>query len=53
MIEKVEVWYQYRELIEPPWRIVYRIESESVLVLGVLDGRRDLKSLLLERLVCS
>ena len=45
--------YQYRELIEPPWRIVYRIESESVLVLGVLDGRRNLKSLLLELLVCS
>lgn len=45
--------HQYREVIERPWRIVYRIESESVLVLAVLDGRRDLRSLLLERLVLS
>ena len=45
--------HQYREVIERPWRIVYRIESESVLVLAVLDGRRDLRSLLLERLVRS
>jgi toxin ParE1/3/4 len=43
--------YQYRELIERPWRVVYRIEVEVVLVMAVLDGRRDLRSVLLERLV--
>jgi len=42
---------QYRELIERPWRIIYRIEPDQVIVLAVLDGRRDLHSLLLERLV--
>jgi toxin ParE1/3/4 len=45
--------HHYRELIERPWRIVYRIEPDSVMVLAVLDGRRDLESLLLERLVRS
>ena len=44
---------QYRELIERPWRIVYRIEPDTVMVLAVLDGRRDLESLLLDRLVRS
>ena len=43
--------YHYRELIERPWRIIYRIEGDAVLVMAVLDGRRDLQSLLLERLV--
>jgi toxin ParE1/3/4 len=42
---------QYRQLIERPWRIIYRIEPDQVIVLAVLDGRRDLGSLLLERLV--
>jgi plasmid stabilization system protein ParE len=42
---------QYRELIERPWRIIYRIEPDQVVVLAVLDGQRDLGSLLLERLV--
>jgi toxin ParE1/3/4 len=42
---------QYRELIERPRRIIYRIEPDQVVVLAVLDGQRDLDSLLLERLV--
>lgn len=41
----------YRELIEQPWRIVYRTDAKRVLVLAVLDSRRDLQSLLLERLI--
>lgn len=43
----------YRELMERPWRIVYRIGAGRVLVLAVLDSRRDLQSLLLERLIRS
>jgi toxin ParE1/3/4 len=45
--------HQYRELIERPWRIVYRTEADRVLVLAVLDGRRDVRSVLLERLLRS
>lgn len=45
--------HQYREVIERPWRIVSRIEADQVLVMAVLDGRRELRSLLLERLVRS
>lgn len=43
----------YRELIERPWRIVYRMDASRILVLAVLDSRRDLQSLLLERLIRS
>ncbi len=41
--------FQYRELLPKPWRIMYRIEEENVFVLSVIDGRRDLEYLLLER----
>ncbi len=41
----------WRELIVRPYRIVYRIDERSVHVLAVLDGRRDLEDLLLERLI--
>lgn len=41
---------QYRELIIAPWRIIYRVESGSLYVTAVLDGRRNLEDLLLERL---
>ena len=34
-----------------PYRIIYRIEEDTVTVLAVLDGRRDLEDLLLERLI--
>ena len=41
----------YREIIVRPWRIIYRFDVDRVYVLGVLDGRRDLSSLLIERLI--
>ncbi len=43
--------FWYRELLIKPWRLIYRIERRDVFVLAVLDGRRDLDSLLLERLI--
>lgn len=42
---------EYRELIERPWRIIYRTEPGRVVVVALLDGRRDLPTLLFERLV--
>ena len=39
----------YRELIIKPWRIIYRIDDHSVWVVSLLDGRRQLDDLLLER----
>jgi len=41
---------QYRELISAPWRIVYRVENRKVLIMAVLDSRRDLQVVLLNRL---
>lgn len=41
---------QYRELISSPWRIVYRIENQRIFIMAVLDSRRDLQTLLLNRL---
>lgn len=40
----------YRELIEGPWRIIYRFDEKQVYVIAVLDARRNLAGLLLERL---
>lgn len=39
-----------REVQETPWRIFYRVEKDEVFVLAVLDGRRSMAELLLERL---
>ena len=41
----------HRELIEGPWRILYRYDERIVFIVSVLDARRDLSSLLIERLV--
>jgi plasmid stabilization system protein ParE len=41
----------WREIVATPYRLVYRIEGDTVSVLAVFDGRRDLEDLLLERLV--
>ncbi len=41
---------QYRELVSAPWRIVYRVDNKQVLIMAVLDSRRDLQTVLLNRL---
>jgi addiction module RelE/StbE family toxin len=40
---------QYRELIMPPWRIIYRIAEEKVFVLSILDSRQNIEDILLKR----
>ena len=42
---------QYRELIVPPWRIIYRISDYFVYVLSVIDSRQNVEDVLLDRLV--
>jgi plasmid stabilization system protein ParE len=42
---------EYRELVVPPYRILYRGRAPRVLVLAVLDARRSLEDILLDRLV--
>ncbi len=40
----------YRELIEPPWRLLYRIDQQQVHVMLLIDARRNVEDVLLERL---
>ncbi len=42
---------QYRELILSPWRIMFRVTKMKVYVLSVLDSRRNIEDILLERFV--
>jgi len=42
---------QYRELIIPPWRVMYRVSKPMVFVVSVIDSRRNLEDILLERLI--
>ncbi len=42
---------QYREIVVPPWRMIYRIMDADVYVLAVLDSRQNLEDVLLHRLV--
>lgn len=41
----------YREVHFKPYRVIYRVEGRRVFVYCVLDGRRDLLSLLQTRLL--
>lgn len=41
----------YREIHYKPYRIVYVVEGEAVIVHAVLDGRRDMQTLLRHRML--
>lgn len=42
---------EYREVFFKPYRIIYRVIGNEVLVLLIADGRRDMQSLLERRLL--
>ena len=43
--------FEYREIIERPYRLVFRIVDQEVVILAILDSRRDLEELLLQRAI--
>ncbi len=40
-----------RELVVPPWRVLYRVDADRVTVLAVFDGRRDLSDVVFDRIM--
>ncbi len=42
---------EYREIFFKPYRIIYRVMDKNVYVLLIMDGRRDMQSLLQRRLL--
>ncbi len=42
---------RYREIVIKPWRVVYPVEGSKVYVVAVIDGRRNVEDVLLERLL--
>lgn len=41
----------YREILSPPWRVIYRISGDDVFVIAIIDSRRNVEDLLFERLL--
>ncbi len=39
----------YRELIISPWQVIYRTSDQKVHVLAVIDSRRNMDNILIER----
>ena len=42
---------EYRQIIRKPWRVFYRIIGNHVYIALIADGRRDMRSLLAQRLL--
>ena len=42
---------EYREIFFKPYRIIYRVVDKNVYILLIVDGRRDMQSLLQRRLL--
>ena len=42
---------EYREIFFKPYRIIYRVMDKNIYVLLIVDGRRDMQSLLQRRLL--
>ena len=51
-LERINI-YDYREVHSVPYRIIYQLLDFNIYIHCILDSRRDLRSLLIERLLQS
>ena len=42
---------KYHEIIISPWRLMYKVEINVVYVMALIDGRRNIEDILLQRLL--
>lgn len=42
---------EYRQVLFKPYRLIYRVHGRQIVVYVVADGRRDMQSLLMRRLL--
>ena len=42
---------EYRQVVLKPWRMIYRVIGSQVFIYLIADGRRDMRSLLAQRLL--
>lgn len=49
-LRSLGIW-EYRQTFFKPYRLIYRVHSKQVIVYVVTDGRRDMASLLVRRLL--
>ncbi|MFP4443129.1 MAG: type II toxin-antitoxin system RelE/ParE family toxin [Spirochaetia bacterium] len=40
---------KFRDIIVNPWRMMYRIEENRILILAIIDGRRNIEESLMKR----
>ena len=43
----------YRELVASPWRIMYKVDGDTVYIMAIFDSRRNMEELLLQKLLRS
>jgi len=43
----------YREIIVSPWRVIYKVGSDTVHIMAILDSRQNIEELLLQKLIKS
>jgi len=43
--------FEYREIIESPWRIFFRLAEDEVRIVSVIDGRRNVEDILYKKVM--
>jgi addiction module RelE/StbE family toxin len=41
----------YRQILETPWKIIYKVDDNIVNILAIIDSRRNLQDMLINKLL--
>ena len=41
----------YREVIAKPWRIIYKVGTDTVYIMAIIDSRQNIEDILLKKII--
>ncbi len=41
----------YREIIAAPWRIIYKVDRDTVYLMAIIDSRQNVEEILLQKII--
>jgi len=41
----------YREVITKPWRIIYKVSTDTVYIMAIIDSRQNIEDILLKKII--
>lgn len=49
-LKKIGIYY-IKQMVISPWKVYYKLDNSKIIILSIIDSRRNLEDILIEKLI--